>query len=268
MKIGDGFKKLLKKEAFTSRIVSVAFDEAHCINQWESFHSEYWEISRLRYQLTNVPFILASATFTPTILSNIKSIFGIFSDAHGEIWGLCATDSFGKGVDLPDIQLVIQWCPENYSMCSLWQCLVRAKHFGNMRTAREARKEHDAARKRKKAAGPTGGDGNPVKQRRTKHSEVAVPKDEPDVESSSEAEDTFDAKSEASELDETEPIEAEDQDDNDEGVEQQDLPAPTVELDVGGVGTSERGVERMNKGAERQALLESRQMAYVEQGKV
>lgn len=96
MKIGDGFKKLLKKEAFTSQIVSVAFNEAHCINQWESFHSEYWEISRLRYQLTNVPFILASATFTPTILSNIKSIFGIFSDAHGEIWGLCTTDLFEK----------------------------------------------------------------------------------------------------------------------------------------------------------------------------
>lgn len=107
-----------------------------------------------------------------------------------------------------------------------------------------------------------------MKQRRTEHSEAAVPEDEPDVELSSEAEDTSDAKSEASELDETEPIKAEDQDDNGEGVEQQDLPAPTVELDVGRVGTSERGVERMNKGAERQALFESRQMAYVEQGKV
>ncbi|KIL56854.1 hypothetical protein M378DRAFT_436127 [Amanita muscaria Koide BX008] len=40
--------------------------------------------------------------------------------AHGETWGLLATDSFGMGMDLPDIKLVVQYCaPTSISM--LWQ---------------------------------------------------------------------------------------------------------------------------------------------------
>ncbi|KAJ7767608.1 hypothetical protein B0H16DRAFT_1366245, partial [Mycena metata] len=43
----------------------------------------------------------------------------------GKIWGLSCTDSFGMGLDLPDILLVIQW-RSTCDMCTLWQCLGRA----------------------------------------------------------------------------------------------------------------------------------------------
>ncbi|KAF8984777.1 P-loop containing nucleoside triphosphate hydrolase protein, partial [Cyathus striatus] len=36
------------------------------------------------------------------------------------IWGLCATDAFGMGMDIPDIKLVIQW-KVSCGLCTLWQ---------------------------------------------------------------------------------------------------------------------------------------------------
>ncbi|KAF7421188.1 hypothetical protein PC9H_011708 [Pleurotus ostreatus] len=30
---------------------------------------------------------------------------------RGEVWGICSTDAFGMGMDLPDIQVVVQWRP-------------------------------------------------------------------------------------------------------------------------------------------------------------
>ncbi|KAF8310341.1 hypothetical protein F5887DRAFT_1091634 [Amanita rubescens] len=47
--------------------------------------------------------------------------------AWGETWGLMATDSFGMGMDLPDIAIVIQW-RATPSISALWQrfgCCVR-----------------------------------------------------------------------------------------------------------------------------------------------
>ncbi|KAF8227606.1 hypothetical protein L208DRAFT_1295708 [Tricholoma matsutake] len=37
-----------------------------------------------------------------------------------EMWGLCATDVFGMGMDLPDVQLVIQW-KVTCDLCTLRQ---------------------------------------------------------------------------------------------------------------------------------------------------
>ncbi|KAG2069962.1 hypothetical protein BDR04DRAFT_975831, partial [Suillus decipiens] len=45
----------------------------------------------------------------------------------GETWGFCTTESFGMGMDIPDIMLVIQW----RAMCKLstlwqrWGCAAR-----------------------------------------------------------------------------------------------------------------------------------------------
>ncbi|KAL6307300.1 P-loop containing nucleoside triphosphate hydrolase protein [Sparassis latifolia] len=45
---------------------------------------------------------------------------------NSNIWGLCVTDSFGMGLDLADIQLIVQWkAPRN--MNTLWQ---RFGHVG------------------------------------------------------------------------------------------------------------------------------------------
>ncbi|KAF8185802.1 P-loop containing nucleoside triphosphate hydrolase protein [Mycena galopus ATCC 62051] len=55
------------------------------------------------------------------------------SDAlkSGQIWGLCCTDSFGMGLDLPDVLLVIQW-KSTCDMCTLWQRLARAARALNL----------------------------------------------------------------------------------------------------------------------------------------
>jgi len=56
MKPGGGFEKLFKQPRFRSQIMSVIFDEAHCISAWGEFRPEYKEVGRLRYMLPdNVP---------------------------------------------------------------------------------------------------------------------------------------------------------------------------------------------------------------------
>ncbi|KAJ3764578.1 P-loop containing nucleoside triphosphate hydrolase protein, partial [Lentinula raphanica] len=43
----------------------------------------------------------------------------------GEIWGMAVTDAFGMGLDLPDVQIVVQYrMPAD--MCTLWQRFGRA----------------------------------------------------------------------------------------------------------------------------------------------
>ncbi|KAL4068976.1 hypothetical protein J3A83DRAFT_4095417 [Scleroderma citrinum] len=37
-----------------------------------------------------------------------------------ETWGYCTTESFGMGMDISDIELVLQWCA-NCKLTTLWQ---------------------------------------------------------------------------------------------------------------------------------------------------
>ncbi|KAJ8689521.1 hypothetical protein PTI98_012419 [Pleurotus ostreatus] len=53
---------------------------------------------------------------------------------RGDLWGLCVTDAFGMGLDLPSISLVIQW-KVNASLCAIWQRIGRAAR-GEGNTAR------------------------------------------------------------------------------------------------------------------------------------
>ncbi|KAI6041685.1 hypothetical protein EDC04DRAFT_2565222 [Pisolithus marmoratus] len=39
----------------------------------------------------------------------------------GDIWGLCTTESFGVGMDVPDIAIVVQWRATS-GLSTLWQC--------------------------------------------------------------------------------------------------------------------------------------------------
>lgn len=77
MKPGGGFEKLLRKPHFVSRVISVVFDEAHCISEWGTFRPEYKDIFQLRHRLPRIPFVFASATFTPSILADIKRTFNL-----------------------------------------------------------------------------------------------------------------------------------------------------------------------------------------------
>ncbi|KIJ62205.1 hypothetical protein HYDPIDRAFT_94622, partial [Hydnomerulius pinastri MD-312] len=71
MKPNGEFEKRLKNPLFTSCIISVVVDEAHCLTDWGEFRPEYKELGRLRYILPNaVPVMIASATLTKDTLSN------------------------------------------------------------------------------------------------------------------------------------------------------------------------------------------------------
>ncbi|KAJ6570750.1 hypothetical protein B0H10DRAFT_2107469 [Mycena sp. CBHHK59/15] len=84
----------------------------------------------------------------------------------GVTWGLNCTDSFGMGLDLPDVLLVIQW-RSTCDMCTLWKRIGRAaralhltvflvepKRFDANIAKAEARvlKRSEATKKRKLAA--------------------------------------------------------------------------------------------------------------------
>ncbi|KAI0681881.1 P-loop containing nucleoside triphosphate hydrolase protein [Cytidiella melzeri] len=206
---GSAFEAVWKCNAFTSRILSIIWDEAHCVSAWGSFRKEYQDAGRLRLLLNRrVPFYVASASLPGEILTDVMQrlrmhkestvfiersndrpdvhlavcriqhaldsfedlrflipngwkpgdrlpkflmFFDNITESHHHLikwfnadmtptfrdlatkqfkdgtalYGLFCTDSFGLGVDVPDIALVIQWrvtCDLN----ALWQRFGRA----------------------------------------------------------------------------------------------------------------------------------------------
>ena len=57
---------------FKKKLIAVAFDEAHCIQNWGKFRPYYQASSRLRELLSDFPFIALSATLTPVGIANLK----------------------------------------------------------------------------------------------------------------------------------------------------------------------------------------------------
>ncbi|KAJ7277178.1 P-loop containing nucleoside triphosphate hydrolase protein [Mycena rebaudengoi] len=63
MQHDGGFEKLWKKPHFTSRVLSLVWDEGHCVSKWACFRPEYKEVGRLRNLIPRtIPFIIVSAT--------------------------------------------------------------------------------------------------------------------------------------------------------------------------------------------------------------
>ena len=69
------FSQLIRSPNFAKRLFAIIVDEAHCISKWgDSFRKEYGELGRLRsYVPTHVPFLVTSATMTPTVLLDIHN---------------------------------------------------------------------------------------------------------------------------------------------------------------------------------------------------
>ncbi|KII90675.1 hypothetical protein PLICRDRAFT_697180 [Plicaturopsis crispa FD-325 SS-3] len=251
LKDGNGFGKLWKTSNFASRIISVIWDEAHCISKWGNFRPEYKDAGRLRYLLPpGVRYFITSATLPPLVLNDVLDIlqirkekahmihrsndrpnvyvvvremayplnsfrdldflipknwkagdkppkFLIFFDnitdsiaaakhlremlppelrgmlkwfnadmsptfrvdeseglKQSQIWGLACTDSFGMGIDLSDIEVVIQWratC-DIHLRVAIALFLVEPKYFDAQRAKkaeRKAKKDEKGLKKRK-----------------------------------------------------------------------------------------------------------------------
>jgi superfamily II DNA helicase RecQ len=71
------FNDLWDMEAFTSSLLYVVIDEAHCCLEW-SFRSAYTRLGRLRTLIgRSVPIYLASATLTPPMLEDLSKLFSL-----------------------------------------------------------------------------------------------------------------------------------------------------------------------------------------------
>jgi superfamily II DNA helicase RecQ len=75
------FQKLWKDKQFSKKVMSVVFDEAHCISKWGSFWPDYKELGNLRYMLpNNVHFYVTSTTLAKTVLADINGILQLRKD--------------------------------------------------------------------------------------------------------------------------------------------------------------------------------------------
>ena len=83
-----GFKQLLHKKKFVERLISIIFDEAHCISIWASFWKEFSEMGLLCMNILckDIPFVVASATLpTPVLNDVIDSLWLRTTTGHLEI---------------------------------------------------------------------------------------------------------------------------------------------------------------------------------------
>jgi len=78
----DGyFDKLWKHEPFTSRVVSIIWDEGHCVSKWGDFRPEYKNAGRLRYLIpSHIPFYVTSATLPAIVLDDVMNILHMRKD--------------------------------------------------------------------------------------------------------------------------------------------------------------------------------------------
>ncbi|KAI0309971.1 P-loop containing nucleoside triphosphate hydrolase protein [Amylostereum chailletii] len=73
----SGFRSLLDDptHALAKRLVAVIIDEAHCITQWgDKFRTIFTELGTLRAFASGVPFLVTSATLTPSDLVEIRKL--------------------------------------------------------------------------------------------------------------------------------------------------------------------------------------------------
>jgi ATP-dependent DNA helicase RecQ len=81
MKPNGEFEKLLKDPLFTSYLIGIIIDEAHCITEWGEFRPEYPKLGHLQYILPSTIFIMmASATLTKAALTHTTRLLHMHTD--------------------------------------------------------------------------------------------------------------------------------------------------------------------------------------------
>lgn len=99
LKEGGGFEKLLQNKDFTSKVLSIVWDESQCVSKWGDFRPEYKAAGRLRQLLPNIRFFVTSATLPPRILEDVMSILGMRREK---------TEIFMRSNDRPNVHLAVR----------------------------------------------------------------------------------------------------------------------------------------------------------------
>ncbi|OSD04072.1 P-loop containing nucleoside triphosphate hydrolase protein [Trametes coccinea BRFM310] len=108
-KLKGGFAKLWRNPAFRSRLISVIWDEAHCVKSWEAFRKGYKEAGRLRNLLSGVPYYMPSAMLPEPVLDGVLSNLHVQKSRLETIRKMQhAASTF---MDLVDILLPPRWKP-------------------------------------------------------------------------------------------------------------------------------------------------------------
>lgn len=72
-RVGDFLQTMQKLD-----VQRMAIDEAHCLSQWgHDFRPDYQRLGEVREQLGNVPVLALTATATPQVQEDIRSVLGI-----------------------------------------------------------------------------------------------------------------------------------------------------------------------------------------------
>ncbi|KAJ3476242.1 hypothetical protein NLI96_g11294 [Meripilus lineatus] len=77
MALGKGcaFERVWQNKEFTSKLISVVWDEAHCISAWGSFRKEYQDAGWLRTIIPrDVPYLVPSATLSGKLCGDVMGI--------------------------------------------------------------------------------------------------------------------------------------------------------------------------------------------------
>ncbi|KAF4566198.1 hypothetical protein EYR36_011613 [Pleurotus pulmonarius] len=140
MKDGGRFERLLRDETFTSRILSIIFDEAHCINL--NFLVRNWKRGspppkKFLVFFDDINDAIKACIYLRSLLppeehvrdkinwfcSNMSATFKAEETVNivqGRTWGLCTTESFGMGMDISDLEVIVQW-RASCSFTTWWQ---------------------------------------------------------------------------------------------------------------------------------------------------
>ena len=119
-----GFEPLFRNPGFTSKIISLIFDEAHCITEWGSFRSEFREVGRLRHILQGVPMYFTSATMPDHVLADLlKTIHIPRSNLH----------VFHRSNDRPNVFIAVREIKHSFSSFKDLDFLIEGWAIGRSR---------------------------------------------------------------------------------------------------------------------------------------
>lgn len=98
-----------------SQLISIIWDEAHCISTWSSFRADYKKAYRLRYLLLHTRFLLASATFNDWLKVNtLKMMHMSLKDSL----------VFQRSNDWPNVHIEVRRIEHSLSSFEDLDCLI------------------------------------------------------------------------------------------------------------------------------------------------